>query len=435
MERRVIMICIDGMAGYYLHDSQCKMPNLHKLLQSGVHSKNVTTSYPSSTWIANTSIVTGVHADKHGVLGNWVVDRHTKQVKQFFGDRDFNKEDVVKVPTIYDVAHDNQLNTAALCWPVTRGAEKLDWNIPEFYEQELFEEWVDEGFWNELKQAGLPVEQYGIWSKDHARGPMQDWLTTEIGKHLLKNHQPEVLLMHYLTADSFQHDYGVQTPEAYWALEYIDRMIGDLIQTLEEQSLLEETHILLVSDHGFSKVDQVFAPNVLFKQKGWLNEAEPEKSDVIAVSNGGSGYIYILNETKKETLREEVKEALQSYGCVEHVYEADAFESLHLPQEEENRFTPDFVCEVSAPYFVYYGSEGEDVLSDHPYRGMHGFLPAKEDLKALFIGAGPQFKPNQEIESMSTVDIAPTIARLLGLDMKNTDGRVLEEGLKQESFL
>ena len=46
---------------------------------------------------------------------------------------------LLRVPTIYDRAHDAGLKTAAVDWPATRHATSLDWNLPFFKDQRVFE--------------------------------------------------------------------------------------------------------------------------------------------------------------------------------------------------------------------------------------------------------------------------------------------------------
>ncbi|MEB3103708.1 alkaline phosphatase family protein [Ferviditalea candida] len=426
MERKVILICIDGLAAYYLDDPRCKMPNVRGLINQGTKAEKMKVAYPSSTWPMNTSIVTGVYPKKHGVLGNWVVERETRQVKEHFGDRSWDKEDVVQVPTLYDLAHQKGVKTAAVCWPVTRGAKHIDFNIPEFYEQELFEKHCTPTFWNELKEHGLPVDHYGEWSKDHARGKMQDWLTAEVAKHLIRNHKPGLMMLHFLVADSFQHDYGTRAPEVFWALDYIDERIGQIIGALKEEGVYENTDLFIVSDHGFMDAHSVICPNVLFKQKGWYDEENPTNSKVVAVSNGGVGYVYILDEEYPDELASLVKEELQQTEGVECVFENEHFSELGFPRIEEHSHQPDFIFEAETGYFVYFGAEGDKVIDKNKYTAMHGYLPEKEELKAVFIAHGPSIRSGLSLPEINIVDIAPTVAKIIGLELEDADGKVLE---------
>lgn len=432
MDKYVILICIDGMAAYYLRDKRCKMPNLRMLMENGAGAKEMTCAYPTSTWPMNTSIITGSYPRKHGVLGNWVVDRATRRVKEHFGDRCWDKEDVVQVPTLYDLVHQQGGKTAAICWPVTRGATTIDFNIPEFYEQDLFEAHSTPEFWQELKEQGFPMDQYGPWSKDHARGPMQDWLTAEVAKYLIRNHKPNLMMLHFLVADSFQHDYGTLSREAFWALDYIDERIGDLIVTLKEENLYDKTDLFIVSDHGFADTHSVICPNVLFKQKGWYDAAVPENSKAVAVSNGGVGYVYILDEQNREELKRQITQELLHTEGVEAIFENGDFPALGLPTLEEHPNQADLIFEAAEGYFVYFGDEGEEVIRQHKYMAMHGYLPSKEKLKAVFVASGPHIRQQVMVEEMNMVDIAPTIAKTMGIEMKDADGEVLNIVLNAE---
>jgi hypothetical protein len=66
-------------------------------------------------------------------------------------------------------------------------------------------------------------------------------------------------------------------------------------------------------------------------------------------------------------------------------------------------------------------------------RGMHGsFSPV--DVHNLLVATGPDFRQGLHSELPSgNVDLAPTLASLLKLDLGKTDGRVLREALAGRS--
>ena len=49
------------------------------------------------------------------------------------------------------------------------------------------------------------------------------------------------------------------------------------------------------------------------------------------------------------------------------------------------------------------------------------------DLQAFFIASGRGVKPGVSLDSMNTIDLAPTMAHLLGVELQNVDGRMLRE--------
>jgi predicted AlkP superfamily pyrophosphatase or phosphodiesterase len=64
------------------------------------------------------------------------------------------------------------------------------------------------------------------------------------------------------------------------------------------------------------------------------------------------------------------------------------------------------------------------------YAGTHGYLSSDPELDAIFIISGQGIKQGVVMERMRNLDVAPTIARLLGLELTKPDGRVLDEVLK-----
>jgi predicted AlkP superfamily pyrophosphatase or phosphodiesterase len=62
--------------------------------------------------------------------------------------------------------------------------------------------------------------------------------------------------------------------------------------------------------------------------------------------------------------------------------------------------------------------------------GHHGFPAEDPEMDAFLVAWGRGIRPGASIERARLVDVAPTVAALLGLKMENTEGRVLEEILK-----
>ena len=93
-------------------------------------------SFPTVTWPNHTTLVTGTTPAKHGVIGNNYLDRKSATQVPFIPDPLFDKDQIVKVPTIYDAAHDAGLVTAGIVWPATRNARTLDWTVPDMFGKE-----------------------------------------------------------------------------------------------------------------------------------------------------------------------------------------------------------------------------------------------------------------------------------------------------------
>jgi predicted AlkP superfamily pyrophosphatase or phosphodiesterase len=64
-------------------------------------------------------------------------------------------------------------------------------------------------------------------------------------------------------------------------------------------------------------------------------------------------------------------------------------------------------------------------------RGTHGNHPNNPLLDATFVAWGAAIKPGTKLPRIRNVDVAPTMAAVLGLKMENVEGRVLQEILKK----
>jgi predicted AlkP superfamily pyrophosphatase or phosphodiesterase len=75
-ERHVVMILIDGLPAYLFDDPQASLPTIRGLAREGVVAAGgMHVSDPSITWPNQTSLVTGSHPDRHGVLLNGGLER------------------------------------------------------------------------------------------------------------------------------------------------------------------------------------------------------------------------------------------------------------------------------------------------------------------------------------------------------------------------
>jgi predicted AlkP superfamily pyrophosphatase or phosphodiesterase len=72
------------------------------------------------------------------------------------------------------------------------------------------------------------------------------------------------------------------------------------------------------------------------------------------------------------------------------------------------------------------------VLSLPNFYGAHGYDPAIEHMSAIFYAAGPHIRHGGRVESVRNIDVAPTIARLLGVAPDATvEGAALERVLRR----
>jgi len=115
------------------------------------------------------------------------------------------------------------------------------------------------------------------------------------------------------------------------------------------------------------------------------------------------------------------------------------FGHLFTKQEAENLFNLsgplDFIIEGEKPIAFSSTLKGDSIYDKPEYSGYatlsasHGGLPWKDETTA-FIACGPNVKQGVIIDRCSIVDEAPTMAAMMGFEMKDTDGKVITEMVK-----
>ena len=426
--RHVLLITIDGFPASMLADPKTPIPRIRELAAQGTVAEGMRVSNPSVTWPNHTALVTGVRADKHSVLFNGILDRRETDVPVSV-DGKRTKAQLVAVPTVYDFLHARGFRTAAINWPCTRTAKTLEDDFPDVPDSLLH---TTPRLRHELVTAGiLPSEKDADFRA--LTPPARDEIWTRAAIHVIKQRKPNLLLFHLLNIDGTHHRYGPQSPASYTALALADKHIGMLLDALDGAGILANTTIILTADHGFGSVNKVVFPNVLFRQAGLLELSSSNivtKARVQLISEGGTGMIYLNNPDTREADRKKVIELLRGKeGIAEMIAPAD-FARHGYPNPEKHRGMADLVIAAENGYGFSASATGEEFVRTTGVKdnvGYHGYLASNPKMNAVFIAAGRGIKRGSKIGVVECVDIAPTIARLLGQNFPNTDGKPIRE--------
>src|SRR5262245_55220274 len=156
-DRVVVMISVDGLGAYYLDDPRAEMPALRAMAKEGARATMMKASNPTVTWPNHTTLVTGVAPARHGVVGNNYLDRNTRNKVTLISDPVYDKAEIVKVPTIYDLAKGAGMKTASVRWPATRNAKTLDWTVPDILTSELLRKYTTPSLFADCEKAGIDL--------------------------------------------------------------------------------------------------------------------------------------------------------------------------------------------------------------------------------------------------------------------------------------
>lgn len=423
--RHAVLISIDGLADFHLDNPKLELPNIRELIAEGVWPDHSITVFPSVTHPSHTSLVTGVTPRLHGVVGNRVRNRETGEAYHIT-----NKARVesVRVETLFDWAKAGGRSTASFFWPETKDDPSIDFNIPEVFNSEGNGdiEAVSRSLIEELIEAGIPVDLYFEWYPVDYLRPAGDVLLARAAAYAIECYKPTVLAIHLLATDVTQHEYGPEHYVSQNALTVADHCVGIVREAIEAAGISDETVLIVTGDHGFVTVDYnlnlwpVFEPlggKLRFDEQGWALFVEPTEQ--------------FLLERDRPALEKILDEVRRLEG-VARVFSSEEFPELGLPKYEENPL-------ISGRYLVLGKVDNHLRVSpelppgrfrkEKPYYG-HGYLPDHPAMHVGIVIAGSGIRSGVRVGSVRSIDIAPTIAHVLGLETEGIEGRVLTEILE-----
>ena len=420
--RIVVMISVDGLAGYYLDDPKAQMPTIRALAAGGARAASMRPCAPTVTWPNHTTLVTGVTPARHGVVGNNYLDRATGRKVTLILDPVYDKDQIVKVPTIYDLAKAAGLKTAALRWPATRNAHALDWTIPTVASEQLLRKYTTPALWDECAKAGIDLEAGGT------DGPKpSDAEVTRAFNLILHEHRPSLALLHLAQVDHTEHLHGPRSPAAYAAIKLADQQVQEVWDELKRDFPGQAT-LFVVSDHGFSPTKRILLPNVVLRKAGLLENSGKKRARgaVRVVAQGGCAMVYVLDDAHRAELLARLRKAFGSVKGVSKIIGVDHFKEYGVANPKDDPHAPDLLLFAQEGCAFGDTAAGALPFAEKPERrGSHGHDPDLPDLHATFVAWGAGIKPGVRLGEISNLSVAPTIAKLLGLSLPNPQGTAL----------
>jgi predicted AlkP superfamily pyrophosphatase or phosphodiesterase len=420
----VVVISLDGFAGWAMDDPYLPVPTLRRLAASGAIAKSMRPVDPTVTWANHTSMITGVPPAQHGVIFNGLLIRKPGAAPIVEPWRD--KRELVHGRTLYDAAHEKGLTTAQVDWVAIQNAPTITWEFPERPDPkgQIAVEAVKAGI---LSQADVEAfASKNILWRDHV------W--TLAAAHIIRQHRPNLLLFHLLTLDSTQHRYGPRTPAAMAAMAHLDSQVATILKAVEDSGIARRTTVFVVSDHGFKAVKRQIRPNAVFAKEGLLKveAGKVASAELFSVPEGGSALVYVTVPDPSGALLAKARQLLSGVEGIASIVEASEFDKYGLPAPTATGQMGSLMLTASEGY-AFTADANEPAVVDSPAGslGSHGYVASDPDLQALFIASGRGIKRGVRVDAVSNLNLTPTIARLLDLQMPDARERPLTEILEK----
>lgn len=424
----VMLISIDALKPDYLfkqNDIGVNLPNLTKyFIKNGTYaSDGMKGVFPTFTYPSHQSIITGTNPAKHGIYNNVIFDpmeKHNNAWYWFAND---------KVETLWEAAKNNNYISASVAFPTSVGA-KGDYIAPEFWwdGSELDSEFIDavskpQGMVKAMEKDigrypnGLDLTESG----DRQRFKAAMWMLQNIlGKN--ENGKPFFMSAYFASFDETAHINGVYSKEAIHSIELIDDMVGELVEQVHRMTNYNSI-VCVVSDHGSIDNQYNISPNVLFAKAGMIqvdNNEHVRDWKVWSQRAGGTSEIRLKDKNDTET-KEKVEEILNQLKM------DDKSGILEVLNNEESvkrgGFADcDFVLVARKGYELRDNAAGEYCTTDISQKAQHGYSEEFEEMRASFLIEGKGIRQGRDIGKMNLIDVAPTLAELMGFSLPDADG-------------
>ncbi len=445
--RRVVLMVWDGLRPDSISDEAT--PTLARLAREGVFFTRHHPVYPSMTEVNGTTLATGRYPGRSGIIGNLEYRPAINALKPVAmesmatirrGD-ELTGGKYLPVPTLPELLQAAGRRTVvAGTKPVAALFDRRERpDAPDTAQSVV----VYGGHFlpSDLAARGGDPELASFPEEIHFPNTAQDaWTTNALTRWLWPQHPkvfPEFSVLWMSDPDYTQHQFGPASPQAERALTGVDADLAQVLEALGTERLQTDTDVLVVSDHGFSTIGRRIDLAQQLVDAGFHAGREykepPQSGDILVNGLGGTVYLYVAGHDA-ETIRRATA-FLQSSDFAGVIFTRDALpgtfalSAAHLDSPDAPDIAVAFRWNDDKNAAGFPG----EVVSDggrKPGQGTHATL-SRYDMHNTLVACGPDFKKGWRDELPSgNVDLAPTVAHLLGLAVApGMDGRVLAEAL------
>jgi len=423
---KTVVIALDGVPYSFVKDMYEKGEFNH--LGSPKYNK-MSSVYPTISSVAWSSFMTGKNPGKHNIYG--------------FVDRKSNSDNLqicdssdLKSPTLWDYLSEKKKKVFVMNVPMTYPPRKVNGKLVSgFLCSDLLKGTYPKEFASELYKLGYKIDTDSSLALENLEKFLKDIdVTFEAKKKVMFHYLTDnydFMMFHFMVTDRINHfmmgNYldGDRYADKFISFyKKIDRMIG-----LVEKKLGEKDKLLVISDHGFTRLEQEIQLNKWLMQEGYLEEVK-EFSNITRETKAFSlipGRIYINLEgrerngsvSKKEypKLRNELIEKLTNLRdpmsgreIVDRVFKR---EEIYSGPYRKN--APDLLVHPKNGYDLKSKFGKVDFISKGLRNGMHTYDDA-------FVYSSDQLST----DNANIIDLYPTILDMMKVKSpKGIDGHSL----------
>lgn len=380
-----------------------------QLIEKGLYVRKVRGINPSLTYPSHASILTGRRPDSHRIVNNGHYYPYTGDFPWYMNFRDIKGDNLIKV------ALDKGLRVASLYWPTTVDAIH-QYNLPEIFGKDN-----DETIALQKKHGTSwlveELEESFGYLKEGDSQPQLDNFIFQSFLYIFETYQPDLSFIHLTGVDVIKHQLGTGAKEVEAAIENYGRIIEGLLE-------LKDVNLLATSDHSMVDIHTGIRINVFLKNQGYIQMEGDRVINYTAYAQDASGSCYIYTENLDQEQIQELGAILENFSKETQAFKLLAKEEIKVLGADSQA---DFMLDGRTGYYFLREPQGPLMDTSLPkHVATHGYVSDfKEDYFAVLFGYGDIFEPGI-IEEIDLIDIAPSLADALGLDLYPVEGKIID---------
>lgn len=440
-KRHVVILVWDGMRPDLVTPRDA--PNLCKLREEGVWFENHHAVYLSATHVNGTAIETGCYPSHSGLLVNYEYRPEIDSEKFVSTEQKdiIRKGDKLSAGKYLERPTVAELVRAAGGKTVVAAAKSVGFLLDRQPDRDKAQFGVTLSSGDTLPKGavGQIVSVAGLFPAFamYSHEDRDLWTTQALTDSLWKDGIPEYSVLWLGQPDMSQHETAAGSPQSRAGIKSSDENLGRVLRALEKKGARASTDVFVVSDHGFSTVQQPIDVRKFLVEAGFhilldAREETPKRGDVFLVGNGGSFLCYVVERDPDVTKR--LVEVLQKSPFAGVIFAREALpgtftlDKVNLAHERG----PDLV--IASRWNDRKNEFGVAGMIFGDWnrpesRGTHASL-SRFDMHNTLVAAGPDFRKGfRDALPTGNTDLAPTVLQILGITPPAMDGRVLSEAL------
>jgi predicted AlkP superfamily pyrophosphatase or phosphodiesterase len=362
----LILLSFDGFRPEYL--DRFDLPNFTRAITRGARAQAMIPVFPTLTFPNHYSLVTGLSAERHGIVAISFYDPGRNATYSFRDEQSVTDGTWYRGEPIWVTAETQGMVAACYFWPGSEAAIKG----------------VRPTIWN----------KYDAGTANDARvATVLEWL------RLPADRRPHVITLYFSELDGASHQNALDSPAITRAAQSLDRSLGALLDGIDALPIRDQVYVLLTSDHGMAETST--ARTIMLGSLVDTNQLRVGFSGPIASLHVPGGI------PAAERIRSQINARL------EH---GRAYLRSELPERYRYGADPrvgDVVIVMDESWMIVNTRPLTGIIRDR--WGMHGWDPDLPSMRALFVIVGPGIPSGVSIPAVENIDVYPFMTELLGL--------------------